>query len=126
MPTARTLRDALEGPIDTKLHLLPRHTEMTRPTAAGTRRFWRRTLRLWPARAMAASDLLTSICAVGARIQARFDQGGDGLDRRAPGRDTEAGEENTLEGYQAMKSAGPSEELTRTILLCLSPTSPLG
>jgi hypothetical protein len=37
-------------------------------------------------------------------------------------RDTDAGEEQTLESYQAMKSADTSEELTRAVLLGLSPT----
>jgi transposase-like protein len=35
-------------------------------------------------------------------------------------RDTDAGEEQTLESYQAMKSADTSEELTRAVLLGLS------
>jgi len=117
-PTAESLRDVLDGSIDTKLHLPSRHAKM--------------------ARLLAEEILEEEVEALAGERHSRERPSGKHLCRWGsnPGsirideekvpidvprvRDTDAGEEQTLESYQAMKSADTSEELTRAILLGLS------
>ena len=116
-PTGRTLRDVLDGPIDTRLQLIQHHAKMARLLAeevleeevesfAGerySRKEERNPFRRWGS------------------ILDRFGSTGRRSRRAAPRvRDTDAEEERSLESYQAMKSAEPGLGLMKAILLGLS------
>ncbi|MCS3857800.1 hypothetical protein GGP89_001174 [Salinibacter ruber] len=116
-PTAETLREALDGPIDTKLHLIQYHAKMAR---------------------LLAEEVLEE--EVESLAGERYSRKGDGTPFRRWGsnsgsiridgekipidvprvRDTDADEERSLESYQAMKNAEVGQELTKAILLGLS------
>jgi Transposase, Mutator family. len=116
-PTAETLREVLDGPIDTKLRLIPHHAKMAR---------------------LLAEEILDE--EVESLAGERYSRKGDGNPFRRWGsnsgsiridgekvpievprvRDTEAEEERSLEGYQAMKGAEPGPGLMKAILLGLS------
>jgi putative transposase len=116
-PTGRTLRDVLDGPVDTKLQLIQHHAKMAR---------------------LLAEELLDE--EVASLAGERYSRKEDGNPFRRWGsnsgsiridgekvpidvprvRDTDAGEERSLESYQAMKSAEPGPELMKAILLGLS------
>ena len=112
------LRDALDGPIDTKLQLLKHHADM--------------------ARLLAEEILEEDVEALAGERHSRNCPSGKSLHRwghnsgsiRIDGekvpidiprlRDKDSGEEHTLESYQAMKEAEVGKELTDSILLGLS------
>ena len=116
-PTARTLRDVLDGPIDTKLQLIQHHAEMARllaeeileeeVTDLAGERYSRKeegnSLRRWGSNS-------GSIRIDGEKIPIDVPRV----------RDTDAEEERSLESYEAMKSAKVGPELTKAILLGLS------
>ncbi|MFB6230560.1 MAG: transposase [Salinibacter sp.] len=114
----RPLRDVLDEPIDTKLQLLKHHADM--------------------ARLLAEEILEEDVEALAGKHHSRDRPCGKHLQRWGynPGsiridgekvpieiprlRDRDAGEEHTLESYQAMKEAEVGEELIDSILLGLS------
>ena len=114
----KPLRDVLDGPIDTKLQLLKHHADM--------------------ARLLAEEILEEDVEALAGERHSRNCPSGKSLQRWGynPGsiridgekvpieiprlRDKDAGEEHTLESYQAMKEAEVGKELTDSILLGLS------
>jgi len=116
-PTAETLHEALDGPIDTKLRLIQHHAKMAR---------------------LLAEEVLDEEVAdlAGERYSRKEDGnpfrrwGSNSGSIRIDGekvpidvprvRDTDAGEERSLESYQAMKSAEVGPEMVRAILLGLS------
>jgi hypothetical protein len=116
----KPLRDVLDEPIDTKLQLLKHHADM--------------------ARLLAEEILEEDVEALAGERHSRNCPSGKSLQRWGynPGsiridgekvpieiprlRDKDAGEEHTLESYQAMKEAEVGQELTDSILLGLSPT----
>ena len=116
-PTGRTLRDVLDGPIDTKLHLIQHHTKMARLLAeevldeevegpAGecySRKEEGNPFRRWGANS-------GSIRIDGEKVPIDVPRTGG----------TDAEEEQSLDSYQAMKSAEVGSELTKAILLGLS------
>ena len=116
-PTARTLRDVLDGPIDTKLQLIQHHAKMARllaeevleeeVTDLAGERYSRKeegnSLRRWGSNS-------GSIRIDGEKIPIDVPRV----------RDTDAEEERSLESYEAMKSAEVGPELTKAILLGLS------
>ena len=116
-PTAETLREVLDGPIDTKLHLIQHHAKMARllaeelleeevETLAG-KRYSRKEegnpLRRWGANS-------GSIRIDGEKVPIDVPRV----------RDTDAEEERSLESYQAMKSAEVGPEMVKAVLLGLS------
>jgi putative transposase len=124
-PTAETdqsgtLREVLDGSIDTKLHLLQHHAKMARLLAeeileeevvslAGERYSRKQdgnSLRRWGANSGSI----------------RIDEEKVPIDVPRV-RDTDAEEERSLRSYQAMKEADAGEELVRATLLGLSPTA---
>jgi transposase-like protein len=116
-PTAETLREALDGSIDTKLRLIQHHAKMAR---------------------LLAEEILDE--EVASLAGGRYSRKGDGNPFRRWGsnsgsiridgekvpidvprvRDTDAEEERPLESYQAMKSAEVGPEMVKAILLGLS------
>ena len=116
-PTARTLRDVLDGPIDTKLQLIQHHAKMARllaeevleeeVTDLAGERYSRKeegnSLRRWRSNS-------GSIRIDGEKVSIDVPRV----------RDTDAEEERSLESYEAMKSAEVGPELTKAILLGLS------
>ena len=116
-PTARTLRDVLDGPIDTKLQLIQHHAKMARllaeevleeeVTDLAGERYSRKeegnSLRRWGSNS-------GSIRIDGEKVPIDVPRV----------RDTDAEEERSLESYEAMKSAEVGPELTKAILLGLS------
>ena len=116
-PATETLRDVLDGPIDTKLHLIQHHAKMARLLAeevleeevedlAG-KRYSRKeegnSLRRWGSNS-------GSIRIDGEKVPVDVPRV----------RDTDAEEERSLESYQAMKSAEIGPELVKAIMLGLS------
>ena len=117
MPTAETLREALDGPTDTKLHLIQHHAKM--------------------ARLLAEEVLEEEVTGLAGKRHSRKEEG-NSLRRWGsnPGsirideekvpidvprvRDTDAEEERFLESYQAMKNAEPGPGLMKAVLLGLS------
>ena len=116
-PTGRTLRDVLDGPIDTKLQLLKHHADMARLLAeevldeevesfAGerySRKEERNPFRRWGYNP-------GSISIDGEKIPIEIPRL----------RDKNTEKEHTLESYQAMKEAEVGKELTDSVLLGLS------
>jgi putative transposase len=118
-PTAdsESLRDILDGPIDTKLHLIQHHAKMARllaeelleeeVTGLTGKRYSRKEegnpLRRWGSNS-------GSIRIDGEKVPIDVPRV----------RDTDAEEERSLESYQAMKSAEVGPEMVRAILLGLS------
>jgi putative transposase len=118
-PTADSepLRDVLDGPIDTKLQLIPRHAKMARLLAEEV-----------------LEEEVTGLA--GKRYSRKEDEnpfrrwGSNSGSIRIDGekvpidvprvRDTDAEEERSLESYQAMKSAEVGPEMVKAILLGLS------
>ena len=114
---SETLREALDGPIDTKLHLIQHHAKM--------------------ARLLAEEVLEEEVTGLAGKRHSRKEEG-NSLRRwgSTPGsiridgekvpidvprvRDTDAEEERSLESYQAMKNAEPGPGLMKAILLGLS------
>jgi len=116
-PTAETLHEALDGPIDTKLHLIQHHAKMAR---------------------LLAEEILDE--EVESLAGERYSRKEDGNPFRRWGsnsgsiridgekvpidvprvRDTDAEEERSLRSYQAMKSAEVGPEMVKAILLGLS------
>jgi transposase-like protein len=116
-PTAQTLREALDGPLDTKLRLIQHHAKMAR---------------------LLAEEILDE--EVESLAGERYSRKGEGNPFRRWGsnsgsiridgekvpidvprvRDTDAEEERSLESYQAMKSAEVGPEMVKAILLGLS------
>ena len=116
-PTGRTLRDVLDGPIDTKLRLIQHHARM--------------------ARLLAEEVLEEEVASLAGERYSRKEEGnsfrrwgsnsgsiridGEKVPIDVPRvRDTDAEEERSLESYQAMKSAEPGSGLMKAILLGLS------
>jgi len=116
-PTGRTLRDILDGPIDTKLRLIQHHAKM--------------------ARLLAEEVLDEEVASLAGERYSRKEEGnpfrrwgsnsgsiridGEKVPIDVPRvRDTDAEEERTLQSYQAMKSAEPGPGLMKAILLGLS------
>ena len=117
-PLPKPLRDVLNGPVDAKLQLLKHHADM--------------------ARLLAEEILEEDVEALAGERHSRNCPSGKSLQRwgHNPGsiridgekvpievprlRDKDAGEEHTLESYQAMKEAEVGKELTDSILLGLS------
>ena len=116
-PTGRILQDVLDGPIDTKLRLIRHHAKMARLLAeevldeeveglAGerySRKEEGNSLRRWGSNS-------GSIRIDGEKVPIDVPRV----------RDTDAEEEQSLDSYQAMKSAEVGPELTKAILLGLS------
>jgi len=116
-PTAETLHEALDGPIDTKLHLIQHHAKMARllaeelleeeVTGLAGERYSRKEegnpLRRWGSNS-------GSIRIDGEKVPIDVPRV----------RDTDAEEERSLESYQAMKSAEVGPEMVKAILLGLS------
>jgi len=116
-PTAETLRDVLDGPIDTKLQLIQHHAKMAR---------------------LLAEELLDE--EVESLAGERYSRKEDGNPFRRWGsnsgsiridgekvpidvprvRDTDTEEERSLDSYQTMKSAEVGPEMVKAILLGLS------
>jgi len=118
-PTARTLREVLDGPIDTKLRLIQHHAKM--------------------ARLLAEEILDEEVESLAGECYSRKGEGnpfrrwgsnsgsiridGEKVPIDVPRvRNTGAEEERSLESYQAMKSAEVGPEMVKAILLGLSPT----
>jgi len=116
-PTAETLHEALDGPIDTKLRLIQHHAKM--------------------ARLLAEEVLDEEVASLAGERYSRKEDGnpfrrwgsnsgsiridGEKVPIDVPRvRDTDAEEERSLESYQAMKSAEVGPEMVRAILLGLS------
>ena len=116
-PTARTLREVLDGSINTKLRLIQHHAKM--------------------ARLLAEEVLDEEVASLAGERYSRKEDGnpfrrwgsnsgsiridGEKIPIDVPRvRDTDAEEERSLESYQAMKSAEVGPELTKAILLGLS------
>ena len=116
---SETLREALDGPIDTKLRLIQHHAKM--------------------ARLLAEEVLEEETASLAGERYSRKEEGnpfrrwgsnsgsiridGEKIPIDVPRVcDTDAEEERSLESYQAMKSAEVGQELTKAILLGLSPT----
>jgi hypothetical protein len=116
-PTGRTLRDVLDGPVDTKLQLIQHHAKM--------------------ARLLAEEVLEEEVTDLAGKRYSRKEEGnpfrrwgsnsgsiridGEKVPIDVPCvRDTDAEEERSLESYQAMKSAEPGPGLMKAILLGLS------
>ena len=114
---SETLREALNGPIDTKLRLIQHHAKM--------------------ARLLAEEVLDEEVESLAGERYSRKEEGnpfrrwgsnsgsiridGEKVPIDVPRvRDTDAEEERSLESYQAMKSAEVGPELTKAILLGLS------
>ena len=114
---SETLREALDGPIDTKLHLIQHHAKM--------------------ARLLAEEVLDEAVESLAGERYSRKEEGnpfrrwgsnsgsiridGEKVPIDVPRvRDTDAEEEQSLDSYQAMKSAEVGPELTKAILLGLS------
>jgi hypothetical protein len=130
-PTGRTLRDVLDGPIDTKLQLIQHHAKMARLLAEEV---------LEEEVTGLAGELLPGSSCRGALAGERYSRKEEGNPLRRWGsnsgsiridgekvpidvprvRDTDAEEERSLESYQAMKSAEPGPGLMKAILLGLS------
>ena len=116
-PTVETLREALDGSIDTKLRLIQHHAKM--------------------ARLLAEEVLDEEVASLAGERYSRKEDGnpfrrwgsnsgsiridGEKIPIDVPRvRDTDAEEERSLESYQAMKSAEVGPKLTKAILLGLS------
>ena len=116
-PTGRTLRDVLDGPVDTKLQLIQHHAKM--------------------ARLLAEEVLEEEVTDLVGKRYSRKEEGnpfrrwgsnsgsiridGEKVPIDVPRvRDTDAKEERSLESYQAMKGAEPGPGLMKAILLGLS------
>ena len=114
---SETLREVLDGPIDTKLRLIQHHAKMAR---------------------LLAEEILDE--EVESLAGERYSRKGDGNPFRRWGsnsgsiridgekvpidvprvRDTDTGEERPLESYQAMKRTGIGEELLKALMLGVS------
>ena len=112
------LRDALDGPIDTKLRLLKHHADMARLLAE--------EILEEEVEAVAGEDNSRN-CPCGKHLHRwGHDPGSIRIDgEKVPIdiprlRDKDSGEEHTLESYQATKEAEVGKELTDSILLGLS------
>ena len=116
-PTGRTLRDVLDGPVDSKLRLIQHHAKM--------------------ARLLAEEVLEEEVTDLVGKRYSRKEEGnpfrrwgsnsgsiridGEKVPIDVPRvRDTDAKEERSLESYQAMKSAEVGPEMVKAILLGLS------
>ena len=120
-PTSKdqqALRDVLDGPIDTKLQLLKHHADMARLLAEEI---------LEEEVEAVAGEHNSRNCPCGRHLHRwGYNPGSIRIDgEKVPVdiprlRDKDAGEEHTLESYQAMKEAEVSRELTDSILLGLS------
>ncbi len=107
-----------DGPIDTKLHLLQHHAKMARLLAEEI--LEEEVEALAGERHSRERPSGKHLCLWGSNSGSiRIDEEKVPIDVPRV-RDTDAGEEQTLKSYQAMKSADTSEELTRAILLGLS------
>jgi transposase-like protein len=117
-PTAGSLQDVLDASINTKLYLLRHHAKMARLLAEEI--LEEEVAALAGERHSRERPSAKHLCRWGSNPGSiRIDKENVPIDVPRV-RNTDAGEEQTLESYQAMKSADTGEELTRAILLGLS------